>query len=83
VSPNPVRGNLLSQTQLARRFGVSVSTLFRWRRLPDFAKPIRIRGRCYWRVAEVEAWTALKRDQPEPLRPMPKGARARLLEAAP
>jgi predicted DNA-binding transcriptional regulator AlpA len=82
-SITPVRGPLLPQKKLAEHFGVSVSTLFRWRRDPGFPQPIRIRSRNYWSEVEANAFVTGKRDQPEPLRPMPKGARARLLEAVP
>jgi predicted DNA-binding transcriptional regulator AlpA len=68
-------GPLLPQAKLAEWFGVSVSTLFRWRRDPAFPKPIRIRSRNYWSIREAEAYVTLKREQPEPALPMPNGAR--------
>ena len=69
----PVRGRISPQSKMADKLGISISTFYRWRKLPNFPKPVPIRSRNYWAIAEVEAWLALKRDNPEPPRRMPKG----------
>lgn len=49
---------LLKGPQVWRRYNVSAMTGWRW--LQDaklgFPTPIRIRGRNYWRLRDLEAW---------------------------
>ena len=56
VQSNPE--DLLPATPVRARYGVSDMTIFRW--LNDeklgFPKPIRINGRRYWRLAELQAF---------------------------
>ncbi|TXN27149.1 transcriptional regulator [Methylobacterium sp. WL19] len=42
------------------RYGVSDMTLWRWENDPalGFPKPIRINGRRYWRIADLQAFEA-------------------------
>jgi predicted DNA-binding transcriptional regulator AlpA len=57
-------GTLLPGRQVRKRYGVTDQTLWRW--LHDdkskFPKPIRIQGRRYWRVAELQAWETSRQD---------------------
>ncbi|ACA20973.1 Prophage CP4-57 regulatory [Methylobacterium sp. 4-46] len=59
--------DLLPAAQVRARYGVSDMTIYRWltnKRL-SFPKPIRINGRRYWRVAELQAfevWQARKQE---------------------
>jgi hypothetical protein len=48
----------LADRQVAQRYDVSVRTLERWDLKPElgFPKPIRINGRRYRDLAELEAW---------------------------
>lgn len=52
--------DLLPATPVRARYGVSDMTIFRW--LADlklgFPKPIRINGRRYWRLADLQAFEA-------------------------
>ncbi|MGR6034141.1 MAG: helix-turn-helix transcriptional regulator [Candidatus Nitrosoglobus sp.] len=47
---------LVSSTQLAKRLGISSTTLWRWKRDGILPTPIRIAQRPMWRVADIEAW---------------------------
>jgi hypothetical protein len=68
---------MLGQTGLAQHFGVSVMTLFRWRRdVPDFPKSVTICGRHYWSVEAVERWKSERATDSRPPQPKSKGARA-------
>lgn len=48
----------LTGSQVARRFGISPMSLWRWIRDPrlGFPAPTRIRQRNYWRAAEIVEW---------------------------
>ena len=52
--------DLLPATATRSRYGVSDMTIFRW--LADtklgFPQPIRINGRRYWRLADLQAFEA-------------------------
>ena len=52
----------LPDPQVAKRYGVSSMTLWRWDRDPrvNFPKPIRIHRRKYRDVAELIAWEAAR-----------------------
>ena len=60
MSPNAQRSpeDLLPAPQVLGRYQVSDMTLFRW--LKDerltFPQPIRINGRRYWRLADLQAF---------------------------
>ncbi len=49
------------------RYGVSQMSLWRWLRDPDlsFPKPVYLGRYRYWRIAELEAWEALKAGERE------------------
>lgn len=50
----------LSATPTRARYGVSGMTIFRWLADPTlgFPQPIRINGRRYWRLADLQAFEA-------------------------
>ena len=50
----------ISSLQLAARFGISRSTLWRWAKTePSFPQPVALSPGCTrWRVSEIEAWEA-------------------------
>jgi predicted DNA-binding transcriptional regulator AlpA len=50
--------NLLPGPRVDQRYGISAMTRWRWERNAAlaFPKPLRINGRCYWRVDELAAW---------------------------
>jgi predicted DNA-binding transcriptional regulator AlpA len=53
-------GIFLNSRQVRDRYG-QVSDMWVWRRLDEdegFPKPIRIKGRRFWRRADLEAWEA-------------------------
>jgi predicted DNA-binding transcriptional regulator AlpA len=55
--------DLYGPLDVAARAGVSPYTILsaRWRaQLPP---PIKIRGRCFWRITEIEAWLQTRREQ--------------------
>ena len=49
---------LLPAASTRNRYRVSDMTLWRWENDPDldFPKPIRINGRRYWRIADLQAF---------------------------
>ncbi len=51
-------GEWLTGTQVARRFGISSMSLWRWMHDPKLGFPIptRIRERNYWRLSEIIEW---------------------------
>lgn len=59
--------DLLPATPVRARYGVSDMTIFRW--LNDeklgFPKPIRINGRRYWRIADLQAFEARQSSKQE------------------
>lgn len=48
----------LTGPQVARRFGISSMSLWRWARDPrlGFPAPTRVRDRNYWRLADLVEW---------------------------
>ncbi len=50
--------SLISGPRLARRYGVSPMTVWRWQQDPDlgFPQPLKIMRRNYWHAAEIEQW---------------------------
>lgn len=49
----------LSVEQLARRFGMSKDTIWRWKRnhSQDFPRPVKLCGNTTrWRLADIEEW---------------------------
>jgi predicted DNA-binding transcriptional regulator AlpA len=52
--------DLLPTTITRARYGVSDMTIFRWLADPKlgFPQPIRINGRRYWRLADLQAFEA-------------------------
>ncbi|MCJ2058447.1 DNA-binding protein [Methylobacterium sp. J-048] len=52
--------DLLPATPVRARYGVSDMTIFRWLADPKlgFPQPIRINGRRYWRLADLQAFEA-------------------------
>lgn len=51
-----------SNSNVASRYGVHRSTLYRWLRDdPTFPRPVMLSGGCVrWRIAELEAWEKAK-----------------------
>ena len=51
--------------QVRARYGVSDMSLWRWLRDKKlgFPHPLRINGRRFWKLAELEAWEASRSDQ--------------------
>ena len=56
---------LLPATAARARYGVSDMTIFRWLADPTlgFPQPIRINGRRYWRLADLQAFEARQADK--------------------
>lgn len=52
--------DLLPATPVRARYGVSDMTIFRWLADPKlgFPQPIRINGRRYWRLSDLQAFEA-------------------------
>jgi len=51
----------LADTQLADRYSVSRSTIWRWSHNGRLTKPVKISPGCTrWRLADIEAWEAEK-----------------------
>ena len=51
----------LSDKQLAERFGVTRSTVWRWAKDRGFPQPVALSPGCKrWKLAEVEAWEAAR-----------------------
>ena len=56
-SPAPAEEQYLSSTQVCRLFGWSKATLDRYRRRPDFPRPIVLNARSLrWRKSQLLAW---------------------------
>jgi len=54
----------LSDEQLAKRYGVSRSTIWRWLRKGDFPSPVKLGPGCTrWPLDDVQAWEAEKQKQ--------------------
>jgi predicted DNA-binding transcriptional regulator AlpA len=69
-------GPVLNAIGIARHFGVTTMTIWRWRKAhEDFPISMMISGRRYWSLAAVEAWKA-KHTDAEPHTPKSLGARA-------
>ena len=58
----------ITDQQLADRFQVFRTTIWRWRRTdPSFPRPVKLSPGCArWRLDEVEAWEAAKSGQLTP-----------------
>ena len=54
--------NFLTVEDVAARFGVSRSTVWRWQQTnPSFPRPVTLSPGCTrWRLADLEAWEAAK-----------------------
>lgn len=52
----------LSDNQVATRYGVTRTTVWRWRKSdPNFPQPVTLSPGCTrWRLADLEAWEAAK-----------------------
>lgn len=51
----------LTDKQVAARFGVDKSTIWRWAERGTFPKPVKLSPGCTrWRLHDVEAWEAAK-----------------------
>ncbi|AXO13302.1 helix-turn-helix transcriptional regulator [Thalassospira indica] len=47
----------VSDKQIASRYSVARSTIWRWVKTRDFPNPIKLASGCSrWRIADVEAW---------------------------
>ncbi|WP_267359858.1 MULTISPECIES: hypothetical protein [unclassified Methylobacterium] len=59
--------DLLPSNVTRSRYGVSDMTIFRWLADPKlgFPQPIRINGRRYWRLAELQAFEARQASKKE------------------
>jgi hypothetical protein len=55
---------LLPERLVAERYGICIRTLRRWSEDPDLGFPavIKIRGRRFRNLAELEAWDAKRRE---------------------
>ena len=64
--PNTEPNSYLSAKQTRHRFGgVSDMTLWRWINDPalGFPPPLRINGRRFWKIADLERWEAVRKHQ--------------------
>lgn len=52
----------IPDTQIAARFGVHRSTVWRWANTdPTFPQPVKLSSACTrWKLADIEAWEAVK-----------------------
>jgi prophage regulatory protein len=51
----------LTDHQVAARFGVSRSTIWRWQREGDFPKAVRLGpGLTRWRLSDLEVWESTR-----------------------
>ena len=58
VDPTPVK-QFLTVRQLASRYSVNTSTIWRWSRDGEFPQPVQFSNKCTrWRLSEVEAHEA-------------------------
>lgn len=59
--------DLLPAAQVRARYGVSDMTVFRWLADPklDFPDPLRINGRRYWRLADLQSFEARQASRKE------------------
>ena len=48
----------LSDKNLAKRFSVCRTTIWRWCREGEFPKPVKLGGSTRWRLGDLEAWEA-------------------------
>ena len=49
----------LTDKQVAARYGVNKSTIWRWVEKGRFSKPVKLSPGCTrWRLSDVEAWEA-------------------------
>ena len=48
----------LTDREVARRFGVSRQTIWRWASGGNFPAPVKLMGATRWKIAEIEAWEA-------------------------
>jgi prophage regulatory protein len=55
ITINPVNPYLMDK-QVAERFSVSRTTIWRWIRTSNFPKPVKLGGSTRWRLADLEAW---------------------------
>jgi predicted DNA-binding transcriptional regulator AlpA len=62
------QGTFLPAAKVRERYGVSDMSLWRWLRDSDlaFPKPIYIRGRRFWRLADLETWEAARQKAARP-----------------
>jgi predicted DNA-binding transcriptional regulator AlpA len=62
MSPRTSKPNedLLPAVKVSSRYGVSSMTVWRWEKdsALNFPQPIRINGRRYWRIADLQAFEA-------------------------
>ena len=55
----PANTFYLSVDQVAKRFGVSKDSIWRWKRNGDFPAPVKLGGTTTrWRLANIEEWEA-------------------------
>lgn len=61
---DPKEAHLTSKQLRAHFGGVSDMCLWRWQHDPElkFPEPMRINGRRYWKVADIEAWQAAQNE---------------------
>jgi hypothetical protein len=66
IADDPQFGRLISEAELATRYGRSVRTLQRWRRAHTSPAWMRIGGRIFYRLDDVSAFEArARRNQPQ------------------
>ncbi|WP_430471802.1 helix-turn-helix transcriptional regulator [Thalassospira lucentensis] len=52
-----VQGVFLSDKQLATRYNVARSTVWRWVQTRNFPKPVKLgKGCSRWRISDLEKW---------------------------
>jgi len=60
VTQPPASSIYLTDSQIAKRYGVTRQTVWRWANSdPLFGKPIKLSPGCTrWKLSEIEAWEA-------------------------
>lgn len=56
----------VSDIQVANRFGVSRASIWRWAKIGDFPKPVKLSPGCSrWKVEDVQKWAESRSSQSE------------------
>ncbi len=55
----------MTSREVRDHFSISPMTLWRWQReCRDFPRPVKFRGRSYWRRADILAWDRARLGEP-------------------